>query len=328
MKLKYTWIMIFLLGITAMVPCLHADETTKTTPAVHREVAFTIDDLPFTAAHRMSIVTLKIKTAQLLNVLIKHKIPAVGFVNPVKCFPNGQRDENRAVLLNMWLDSGMELGNHTYAHKGLHKVPPKEFIEDIVKGELIVKELLEKRRLPLRYFRHPYLHTGRSLEIKKEVETFLAERGYTIAPVTIDNSDWIFAHAYHKAADAGDKDLMKRIADAFIPYMEQKFAYYEQQSLQLFGRPIKHILLLHANWLNADHLGRLVAMLKKRGYSFISLEEALKDKAYQSADTYVGPGGITWLHRWAITMGKKGEFFKDEPRTPQFVRDAADIKYE
>jgi hypothetical protein len=49
----------------------------------------------------------------------------------------------------------------------------------------------------------------------------------------------------------------------------------------------------------------------------------LQDPAYQSTDEYVGSGGITWLHRWALTQGKRGEFFKGEPEVPAWVEQAA-----
>lgn len=62
------------------------------------------------------------------------------------------------------------------------------------------------------------------------------------------------------------------------------------------------------------------------GYRFIALDEALKDSAYASEDRFTGPGGITWLHRWAITAGKSGDFFAGEPEVPAFVREAARLR--
>ena len=38
-----------------------------------------------------------------------------------------------------------------------------------------------------------------------------------------------------------------------------------------------------------------------------------------SADAYVGTGGITWLHRWALSRGMPKAFFAGEPETPAFV---------
>ena len=103
-------------------------------------------------------------------------------------------------------------------------------------------------------------------------------------------------------------------------------SYYEDQSHSLFAREIPQILLVHANELNASYLQPLLAALRDRGYRFIDLETALKDPAYQSPDTYVGPGGITWLHRWAITRGVDKDFYRGEPTTPQWVQVAAGIE--
>lgn len=46
---------------------------------------------------------------------------------------------------------------------------------------------------------------------------------------------------------------------------------------------------------------------------------ALADPAYASPDTYPGPGGITWLHRWAITRGVDRAVFAGEPEAPDRV---------
>jgi hypothetical protein len=110
---------------------------------------------------------------------------------------------------------------------------------------------------------------------------------------------------------------MRRVADAYVPYMEEMFGFYERLSTDLFGREIPQVLMLHANALNAERFGQLARMMERRGYKFISLEEALKDKAYEMPDTYTGPTGISWLQRWAITRG--GEFRK-EPYLPPFMR--------
>src|SRR6516162_7800305 len=63
----------------------------------------------------------------------------------------------------------------------------------------------------------------------------------------------------------------------------------------------KEILLLHANQLEADHIGELLELMRKRGYRFVTLEEALADPAYSLPDTYVGEDGTGWLDHWGIT---------------------------
>jgi hypothetical protein len=171
--------------------------------------------------------------------------------------------------------------------------------------------------MKLRYFRHPTLNTGPDLATKRAFEKFLAARGYTIAPVTIDNSEWIFARVYAEAKQRDDVETMKRVAADYVPYLEEMFQFYEKLSQDVVGYEVKQTLLLHANALNADHFDEVVQMLKRRGYSFISLEQALADKAYRLPDNYVGPVGISWLQRWAVTKGME---FRQEPGLPQFMK--------
>lgn len=224
-----------------------------------------------------------------------------------------------------------ELGNHTASHVDRHTTPLAQYEEDVIRGEPPVRALLEDRASErkegarrLRWFRHPYLHTGRTLEEKRALEEFLASRGYRIAPVTIDNSDWVFARAYSNAMDSGDAALARRVAGAYVPYMESVFEYYERQSQAFFGREIRQILLVHANSLNAERFGALLERLARRGYSFVSLDRALEDPAYASRDEFVGRGGITWLHRWVLSSG--GKPVPGEPQPDAFVFAAAGVE--
>lgn len=291
-----------------------------------RFIAVTIDDLPVISTRRDLAARQEI-TRKLLKHITKAKVPAIGFVNERQLFPNDKRDEAQVDLLRAWLDAGLELGNHTYSHPSLHNVSVEKYQEEILKGEPVTKELLAKHNKQMRYFRHPYLQTGLTLEIKAQVNDFLAKHGYTVAPVTIDNSDWIFARAYDNAFSRNDKAAMKRIGAAYVPYLEAKMDYWERQSIKLLGREVKQTLLLHANSTNADYFDDIARMLKKRGYEFITLEEALKDEAYNLPDTFTRRGGISWLHRWALAKGRE-YILPDEPATPRFVMKEAGVDSE
>ncbi len=48
-------------------------------------------------------------TRQLLRSLAANRIRAVGFVNENQLYTDGVLDEERARLLNLWLDAGHEL---------------------------------------------------------------------------------------------------------------------------------------------------------------------------------------------------------------------------
>jgi peptidoglycan/xylan/chitin deacetylase (PgdA/CDA1 family) len=289
-----------------------------------RTVAITIDDLPATSTRR-DIATHRAITDRLLAVLVRERVPAIGFVIENGLRSDGRLDSTRIALLERWLDAGMALGNHSFSHRSLNQTPLEEYQQDVLRGEQVIRPLVEERGGSLVWFRHPMLHTGRTLETKQSFARFLAGRGYRIAPVTIDNQEWIFARAYDRALDRGDEVAARRIANAYVPYMDTVFGYYEAQSRTLLGREPHQILLLHANLLNADYLDEVLAMMRRRGYSFITLEAALEDPAYTRPDAYTGPAGITWLHRWAIAEGWKGEDFAGEPAVPAFVSEEAGI---
>ena len=284
-----------------------------------REVAVTFDDLP-AVPPSIPLARQQVLTRDLLRTIKAARIPAVGFVNDNKLETNGKVDPRKVKLLQEWLDAGLELGNHTYSHPDLHRIDVAAFEKDLVKGEQTVRKIQKS----LRWFRHPFLHTGRSIETRTRVEQLLRKRGVRVAPVTLDNSEWIFARAY----DRSDAEMKQRIGREYVAYMDRKLAYFEDQSEGLFGRNIRHVLLVHANPLNADWFDEVAASMKQRGYSFITLERALEDPAYKSRDEYAGPGGLTWIHRWAITEKKPRTYFGEEPRTPQWVLDAAGMKSE
>jgi peptidoglycan/xylan/chitin deacetylase (PgdA/CDA1 family) len=298
--------------------------------AGQRLVAITFDDLPVaTSVHKDEVTRRKI-TLRLLQSIVQREIPAIGFVNErglqLDNVTDDEIDERRVDLLRLWLAAGLELGNHSFSHFDLHRTDLDEFKADVIRGQEVTSELLAERGQTIRYFRHPFLHTGISLDTKRDFEEFLTQNGYQVAPVTIDNSEWIFARAYDLALQAGDSELAEQIGSEYVAYMLEMFEFYEGQSILLFERNIAQVLLLHANELNSAWFGTLADSLGEKGYAFISLAEALQDPAYQSPDTYTGPGGITWLHRWAITRKVDPAMFIGEPETPEYILKLTELR--
>jgi peptidoglycan-N-acetylglucosamine deacetylase len=302
-----------LLAAAVLASALSARAAGQAGAAERRQVAVTFDDLPGTYG---GLEDMRRVTSRLLESVKRHGAPAVGFVNERKLLARGETDA-RTGLLRAWLEAGLELGNHTFSHINLQRAPLEEYKEDVVRGETVTRALLAERGMKLRYFRHPFLFTGTTPEYKRGLAEFLAGRGYTVAPVTVDNNDYIFAKVYHDAKKRGDAATAKRVADAYVPYLESVFEHFEKLSAETFGREVRQTLLLHANEINADRFDELAAMLKRRGYSFVTLEEALKDPAYAEPDA-LAKTGLSWLHRW---RNAKGLPLKMEPETPKFVEE-------
>src|ERR1700681_2073932 len=188
----------FLLAMVCAVFLFPCPLTAQAPPKPDRQVAVTIDDLPAGMADRLPAADITALTAKLLGTLRDQKIPVVGFVNEKKLYKTGEVDE-RIKALQMWLAHGFELGNHTYSHASLNQVGLKAWEEEVIRGESVTNTLLAPRKMKLRYFRHPYLDTGRDLMTRRQAEAFLVDRGYRIAPVTLDGWAWIFAGVYEHA---------------------------------------------------------------------------------------------------------------------------------
>lgn len=290
-------------------------------PASARTITITFDDLPKVAAGPGADGP-EYVTEGILAALRERGAPAIGFVNEGQLAPDQLGDARGRRLLERWVEEGHLLGNHTYGHPWLYEVGAAAFIEDIDRGERVWRPLMEARGASPFYFRHPRLNTGRTMEDRLAVERHLERRGYVVAPVSIDNNEYLFANAYARSLERGEGALADRIGDAYVRYMGAVFAYYEEQSRRILGREPAHILLLHANRLNADRVGEVLDLLQDRGYGFVSLSEALEDPAYRLPDEYVGRQGITWLHRWAITAGQPRSIFEGEPEVPEWVLEA------
>lgn len=292
-----------------------------TSALAQKKVCFTIDDLPVVSYSISDSAFQRELTTNLLNKLTEHKVPAIGFVNEFKLYADANVNPFQVSLLKQWVDANLELGNHTYSHLDYNNASLNTYSKEILKGEVQTRKLLAARNKPLQYFRHPYLHAGDSKAKSDSLEQFLKTHQYIIAPVTIDNADYLFALAYHRAYIKKDNALMSRIGTDYLAYMEKVLHYYETLSAALFGRNIYHTLLLHANLLNSHYIGKLAEVYTRNGYVFITLTEALQDKLYETPITRFGKWGISWIDRWALSQGKGNDFFKGEPAVPDYINE-------
>ena len=127
------------------------------------------------------------------------------------------------------------------------------------------------------------------------------------------------AGAYARLLRRNDGSTAEKVKQAYLEEVDFRFEYSEKASQELFGYELPQILLIHCNELNSVTLRDSIARLRQRGYSFTTLEEAMKDPAYQHPDSFAGPGG-SWLHRTATYMGKKVTS-ATQPKFPQWIAD-------
>jgi peptidoglycan-N-acetylglucosamine deacetylase len=281
-----------------------------------RSVAITVDDLPMGGdGSDPSFEGIYGMNERLVRPFKEGRIPLTGFVNAHHEQTLGPDRLRR--LLDLWLDAGADLGNHTYSHLDINNVPLADYTANVVRGEPILRAALAARGKSLRYFRHPYLHAGATAETKTGLQRFLDDAGYRVAPVTLDNSDYMYAALYTRS------EHRERVRTEYIPYMESVVEFFERRSVEVAGREFPQVLLIHANAINADMMPDLLDMFRRRGYDFVTLETALADAAYRLPEEYVGRSGFSWIHRWSMTKGMRN---KGEPDPPAWVTSASGLR--
>ena len=276
-----------------------------------RQVAITIDDLPRGGdGGPTDLANIRAMTTKLMQPFKAQQIPVTGFVNAGRW--KGDEAGLREIL-DIWLDAGADLGNHSWSHPDINSVPLDAYMADVIKGEPAIRAALGPRGKQLQFYRHPYLHTGPTPQIKSDMQAALDKLGYRVAPVTLDDADYMFAAAYTQPK------FRERARAEYIPYMESIVAFFEQRSVEVTGHEVAQILLIHANQLNADLMPELLEMFRRRGYTFVTLEQAMKDPAYQLPESYAGRNGFSWIHRWSVTRGMTP---RGEPEPAEWVRKA------
>jgi peptidoglycan/xylan/chitin deacetylase (PgdA/CDA1 family) len=263
-------------------------------------VALTFDDVPALSLSDSTPYWTQ-TTKKLLAGLKRHDVPAIGFVNEEKL-----EDDRvaRVELLRQWLNAGMDLGNHTYSQESLTDTPVDAYIADVVRGETVTRWLLKSHGRAPHWFRHPYLATGKTLEDRCRFESWLAAHGYRVAPVSMENADWMFAYPYDEAVGRADIAAARRNQQEYLAYTAAIVPWYREAAFGLLGRRPAFVFLLHASRLNADSLDQVLAILKRNDLKPISLDQAMNDPAYAIADTYAGPDGDEWVTRWSLALNR------------------------
>ncbi len=255
-----------------------------------QKIAITLDDLPFGYSGGFTDEQKIEAFDKILKTLKKHKVKATLFVT------SRNMSEATKVILDKAVAAGHQLGNHTNNHYDLNKVSAEKYIADIDSCQQLTGKWINSN-----YFRYSMLHRGNTRTKRDSVYSYLKEKGLLIAPVTIDNNEWVYNRGYSLAMKIDDHKNMDKIAREYLYHMKEVTARYQKLSLQLTNREIPQILLLHSNPINADYLGKLLDWYKREGWEFVTLDEAMEDEFYSIKDDYVGPYGFSQLDRIKVS---------------------------
>jgi peptidoglycan/xylan/chitin deacetylase (PgdA/CDA1 family) len=256
--------------------------------AVPTKMAITVDDLPTHGPLPEGVSRADVH-AQLLEAFRLHDVPEVrGYVIGERALEN----EDHRQALQMWLDAGHPLGNHTWSHPNMEEIGVDAYLADIDRNESVLAELTgDASGASWRSFRYPYLRQGFDEESSRRVRDHLARGGYQIAEVSIDFWDWDYQTPYVRCLDlpsdrAGHQSLTAKsgILELRSIYLERATTmldWHRAAALEAFGRPIAHVLLLHGGVFTAEMIDELLDAYEARGVVWVTLDEALADPVYR-----------------------------------------------
>lgn len=271
----------------------------KTLKQGRKRVAFTIDDVPNTRNFKKNGFNSK-----LLNELDSLSIAVTIFINEGLIYRSDSL-KNKELLKSWIMRPYVTPANHTYAHSRYSQVGFDQFTADVLKGEMLSKDLALEYNKELKYFRFPYNDLGKDSSEHVLIEDFLRDKDYISTPFSIETSDWMFNAIYRNYLKEGNEEMAAQIGEMYVDETIRSFAFFDSLMKQEYGRNVDQIYLCHDNRLNEDYLPILIDRLEREGYEFISLDKAMSDPVYAQEDTYWKKWGISWCYRWMTSSNRK-----------------------
>jgi len=258
---------------------------TRSAATASPQMAITFDDLPAHNALPPGETRLEVASKIITALRNVHAPPIYGFIN-------GQLIEQQpgdAAVLQAWRAAGYPLGNHAWSHMSLNEHRLEEFETDVSRNEALLNEWMKGE--DWHWFRFPFLVEGDTPEKRSAVRSFLRQRGYKVAAVTISFGDYQWNGPYARCKAKGDSAAIASLESSFLEAANESIVFYRALSHTLYGRDIPYVLLMHLGAFDAEMLPKLLSLYRSLGFEFITLPEAEKDQFYlMDTDLSLAPG--------------------------------------
>lgn len=293
--------MVFFIGIF-LTPFLHS-----------AEVSFTMDD---PEVNESPLFSIEERNQRILSAFSTHKVKGA-------LFTCGMRIDNPIgkKLLSSWDSAGHMIANHSYSHLYF---PSKNLTLDDFKNDFFkVEPLIKGFKNFAKLFRFPYLKEGNNLEKREGMRLVLEKSGYSQGYVTIDASDWYVDSRLRARLKENPNSDLSGYRNYYLKHIWDRSQYYDDLAKKVFGKEVKHTLLIHHNLLNALFLDDLMKMYKEKGWKLISANEAFQDPVYK-LQPQILPAGESIIWAAAKETGKFDHFLRYPAEDGQYEKDNMD----
>jgi peptidoglycan/xylan/chitin deacetylase (PgdA/CDA1 family) len=263
-------------------------------PSSVQQVALTFDDLPAHGGLPAESGRTKI-LGDIIAALQNAGAPTVyGFMNARGIADEGSDAED---ALQLWRQARLPLGNHTLSHLDLHGHSVEEFEREIAGNEPALQRLMKDEGW--HWFRYPFLHEGETLERRNAIRDYLYQHGYSVAQVTLDSQDYLYDDAYLRCLARKDEPAMQWLKQTYLDRAAESLTLARGSAQQIYGRDIRHVMLLHVGAFQAATLPALLNLFAERHVKLVTLEQAELDAAYTLDPAVVEPVG-TFLNQMLV----------------------------
>lgn len=257
-----------------------------------KNIALTFDDVPrFTGP----LLDRKERQSRLIAALKKAGVnQAAFFVNPARIHDPAQPIDE-AFVLN-YATAGHVLANHTDNHLKMGDVSANEYLSHIDAAEAWLKGKPNYRP----WFRFTYLDEGGKDKEKRDlVRKGLQMRHLRNGYVTTESSDWKMHSLWTEALAAGRKIETKDLCAFYAKHHGDAADFSDDLSQKTLGRSIAQVMLLHETDLAALCIDDLVALLKSRGWTIVTADQAYSDPIASSLpETPYAQGSLLEALAW------------------------------
>jgi len=243
-------------------------------PSVSQQVAFTFDDLPAHGDLPPGETRLEVAESILHTLHEQHMPPVYGFINAVEL----EKNPDEIAVLKAWRAAGNPLGNHTYSHPSLNELTAEQFEAEIAKNESVLSKLMAGQ--DWHWFRYPFLLEGDTLDKRHAVRAYLQQNGYKIAQVSMDFEDYLWNAPYARCMAKKDDQAIETLRASYLATADEYITVFRELTHTLYRRDIPYVLLLHIGAFDAKMLPDLIDLFRRRGFTFTTLPEAMKDPVY------------------------------------------------
>ena len=239
------------------------------------EIAITMDDLPVHGTLPPGETRLSV-AQKILAAFKAAGVPEVyGFINGYQL----EREPGSEAALSAWTAAGYPLGNHTWSHQNLNRISAEQFDSEVARNEETLRRF-GGGQLHM-WLRYPYLAEGNDPAKRDSARAVLARRGYRIAAVTMDYSDWQWNDAFVRCLAPGHESELAALDTAYLANVREIADQARALARALYGRDVPYVLLTHVGYMEARMMPRVLEVYRQAGFRFTTLEAAQRDSIYR-----------------------------------------------